>query len=156
MATVPSGTRFIGIATDVNLVEKKSALLNKETQPYTIEDIANYVAAIKPYKSYLAYLSYGALTGFVVIPTVVYNDLDVTPSWAIDGGGSPIFNATATGEFRTNRTVMFTDTQVKGQSSFVSANKNINTNIISFQLTDSNGDLFFSPFSNLLVEIRVY
>ena len=61
MATVPSGTRFIGIATDVNLVEKKSALLNKETQPYTIEDIANYVAAIKPYKSYFHQIPKGLL-----------------------------------------------------------------------------------------------
>jgi hypothetical protein len=36
---VPSGTRFIGIATSVDLVERKSAVLNRETQPYTIEDI---------------------------------------------------------------------------------------------------------------------
>lgn len=43
MSTVPSGTRFIGIATNVNLVEKKSALINSETQPFTIEDIADTV-----------------------------------------------------------------------------------------------------------------
>jgi len=249
MATVPSGTRFIGIATDVNLVEKKSALLNKETQPYTINDLVNtigvgaqgpqgvqgpagplgpvgpaglnwqsewssegvYVAddavgfngaswfcilatgpseftpetdtthwallasqgaqgpqgvqgpagpqgasASQIYKSYVAYLSYSSGTGFVVVPTVVYNDLGVTPSWSIDVGGSPVFNATVASVFTLNKTVMFTDTQVKGQSSFVSANKNTTNNVISFQLTDSNGDLFFSPFSDLLVEIRVY
>lgn len=45
MAQVPSGTRFIGIATSVDLVERKSAVLNKETQPYTIEDIVLSVPA---------------------------------------------------------------------------------------------------------------
>jgi hypothetical protein len=40
MSTVPSGTRFIGISENVNLTERKSAVLNAETQPYTIEDLA--------------------------------------------------------------------------------------------------------------------
>ena len=39
---IPSGTRFIGIADSVDLTEKKSAGLNAETQPYTIEDIKGY------------------------------------------------------------------------------------------------------------------
>ena len=43
MATVPSGTRFIGIATSVDLTERKSAVLNKTTEPFTIEDIAEFV-----------------------------------------------------------------------------------------------------------------
>lgn len=43
MATVPSGTKFIGIADTVNLKERKSAVLNSETQPYTIQDIADTV-----------------------------------------------------------------------------------------------------------------
>jgi hypothetical protein len=43
MSTVPSGTRFIGIAENVNLTERKSAVLNTETQPYTIQDIADTV-----------------------------------------------------------------------------------------------------------------
>jgi len=43
MSTVPSGTRFIGISTNVNLTERKSAVLNAETQPYTIQDIADTV-----------------------------------------------------------------------------------------------------------------
>lgn len=43
MSTVPSGTRFIGISENVNLTERKSAVLNAETQPYTIQDIADTV-----------------------------------------------------------------------------------------------------------------
>jgi hypothetical protein len=42
---VPSGTRFIGIATSVDLVERKSSVLNKQTEPYTIEDIILSVPA---------------------------------------------------------------------------------------------------------------
>lgn len=51
---IPLGTRFIGIAPTVNLTEKKSALINSETQPYTIDDITNVV---KPYKVYTALLT---------------------------------------------------------------------------------------------------
>jgi len=43
MATIPSGTRFIGIATSVDLIERKSAVLNKQTEPFTVEDIASFV-----------------------------------------------------------------------------------------------------------------
>ena len=45
MSTVPSGTRFIGISENVNLAERKSSVLNAETQPYTIQDIADTVGA---------------------------------------------------------------------------------------------------------------
>jgi hypothetical protein len=39
MATIPAGTRFIGIATTADLVERKSILQNAITEPYTIEDL---------------------------------------------------------------------------------------------------------------------
>jgi len=45
MAQIPAGTRFIGIATSVDLVERKSAVLNSQTEPFTIEDIVNSVPA---------------------------------------------------------------------------------------------------------------
>lgn len=43
MAIVPSNTRFVGISSSVDLVEKKSALVNKDAHAYTIEDIAQSV-----------------------------------------------------------------------------------------------------------------
>lgn len=43
MSTVPSGTRFIGISERVNLTERKSAVLNSDTQAYTIQDLADTV-----------------------------------------------------------------------------------------------------------------
>jgi len=39
---IPSGTRFIGISETVNLTERRSAIINAETQPYTINDIRGY------------------------------------------------------------------------------------------------------------------
>lgn len=45
MANIPVTTRFIGIADTVNLVEKKSAQSNAETQPYTMQDIIDTVPA---------------------------------------------------------------------------------------------------------------
>lgn len=39
---IPSGTRFIGIAESVNLVERKTNGLNSLTQPYTLDEIRGY------------------------------------------------------------------------------------------------------------------
>ena len=39
MATIPAGTRFIGISTTADLWERKSILQNSLTEPYTIEDL---------------------------------------------------------------------------------------------------------------------
>jgi hypothetical protein len=44
MAQVPSNMRFIGIAPSVNLEERRSAIVNAETQPYTMQDIADTVS----------------------------------------------------------------------------------------------------------------
>jgi hypothetical protein len=49
MATVPSTTRFIGISTNVDLQEKKSALINRETEPYTMQDITDTVGLSASY-----------------------------------------------------------------------------------------------------------
>jgi hypothetical protein len=43
MANVPLTTRFIGISESVDLTEKKSSVLNAETQPYTIADLASTI-----------------------------------------------------------------------------------------------------------------
>lgn len=43
MATVAPGTQFIGLSATYQTVERRSALINNESQPYTIEDIATAV-----------------------------------------------------------------------------------------------------------------
>lgn len=39
MATIPAGTRFIGISSTADLTERKATLQNAITEPYTIEDL---------------------------------------------------------------------------------------------------------------------
>ena len=40
MSTVTPGTKFIGLAATYPTFERRSALINKESEAYTIEDIA--------------------------------------------------------------------------------------------------------------------
>lgn len=48
MATVPSGTQFIGIAPTYPIKQLRSALINEQSGPYTIEDIATASSAATP------------------------------------------------------------------------------------------------------------
>jgi hypothetical protein len=49
MGTIPLGTRFIGIAQEADLVERKSTLQNSLTEPYTIGDILSNENEETPY-----------------------------------------------------------------------------------------------------------
>lgn len=49
MATIPNTTQFIGISANVDLQEKKSALINSETEPYTMQDITDTVGLSASY-----------------------------------------------------------------------------------------------------------
>ena len=40
MAAIPSGTKFIGLSANYPTVERRSSLINSESEAYTIEDIA--------------------------------------------------------------------------------------------------------------------
>jgi hypothetical protein len=43
MAQIPLGTQFIGLASTYQTVERRSALINNESQPYTMQDIIDTV-----------------------------------------------------------------------------------------------------------------
>jgi hypothetical protein len=45
MALISSDTRFIGISTSVNLTERKSALINDQTEPYTMQDFIDTIGS---------------------------------------------------------------------------------------------------------------
>lgn len=45
MATVAPGTKFIGLAANYPTVERRSSLINSESEPYTIEDINTSASA---------------------------------------------------------------------------------------------------------------
>ena len=57
MANVPLDTRFVGISPNVNLEEKKSSVLNSETQPYTMQDIVDTANSGNTSMSFVAKLT---------------------------------------------------------------------------------------------------
>lgn len=84
---IPNGTRFIGIAPEVDLRERKSAVLNKTTEPYTIEDI-------KGYKVFTALLtqSGGDATEYITSEAIAPFVIGVTYEIALNGGNADFTN----------------------------------------------------------------
>ena len=70
MSTIPPGTRFIGIAENVNLTERKSSGLNKQTEPYTIEDLISTVS-IAPKGLFAQTADGGPVTATTVETTII-------------------------------------------------------------------------------------
>lgn len=54
MATIANDTQFIGISPTIDLTGKKSAILNEQTIPVTMEDITS---TVRPYKVFTALLT---------------------------------------------------------------------------------------------------
>jgi hypothetical protein len=86
---IPSGTQFIGFSDSVNLTERRSASVNAETAPYTIEDI-------KGYKVYTALLTQRGGDGMTSIGAgdltigVTYQIIDNAGSgWDFTNVGAP-------------------------------------------------------------------
>jgi hypothetical protein len=66
MAIIPIGTRFIGISPTVNLTERKSSLINRETEPFTIEDINADAVGQSIYAN--GFVIAGAINTDIVLP----------------------------------------------------------------------------------------
>ena len=66
MSTISSGTRFIGISPSVNLTERKSALINNETEPFTIEDISALIVGDSIYAN--AFTPVGPILADITLP----------------------------------------------------------------------------------------
>jgi hypothetical protein len=45
MATIPSGTKFIGLSPDYPTIERRSSLINSESEAYTMQDIIDTISA---------------------------------------------------------------------------------------------------------------
>lgn len=76
MSSIPSGTQFIGLSSTYPTVERRSSLINSESQPYTIEDIQTQsVTSSAEFQTQgtdinsTAYLPYG-LVHISAVPTV--------------------------------------------------------------------------------------
>jgi hypothetical protein len=52
MAIIPSTEKFIGLSAGVDTTEKRSSLINSQSQAYTMQDIADTVSSLSPSRSY--------------------------------------------------------------------------------------------------------
>lgn len=77
MATIPSGTQFIGLASTVNTVERRSAQINNESAPYTMQDITDTVSAGIPPSAPQMYIAIVNQTGTSAPdPFAIYSDFE--------------------------------------------------------------------------------
>jgi hypothetical protein len=99
MAQVPNDTRFIGINPTVNLRERRSARINRETQPHTMQDITD---SIRPYKVYTALITQES----EAIPTVIVLENTIGEiEWSRRGTGN--YSAELVDAFTVNKTAFF-------------------------------------------------
>ena len=95
MAIIPGGKRFIGISESVDLKEKKSALINSKTEPYTMSDIVDTVAASGGGGKFVDGtnpLDAVYITGNVGIGTTTPTEaLDVSGRISLNDGGDSVF-----------------------------------------------------------------
>ena len=66
MATVAPGTKFIGLSANYPTVERRSALINNESEAYTIEDITADVSGQSIYAN--GFTIAGAINTNIVLP----------------------------------------------------------------------------------------
>jgi hypothetical protein len=157
MPNVPLTTRFIGISPSVDLEEKRSAMINAETQPYSMQDIVDTVSPTPP-----AYLKYVALLNQedtdAPVATVLENTLGGIPVWERgDEGGYFCF---LEGAFPENKTFcLVTYGEVSGIFGVVLFGRG-NDDAVFLNLKDpSDGSLIDfenAPANDICVEIRVY
>ena len=162
MSTVPSGTRFIGIAGSVNLTERKSAGLNSETQPYTIDDIRGY-------KVYTALLTQSGTDAPVV--TIVSNTLDLNITWVRNNIGQ-YYAGDITSKCPDAKTVYIISDASNGINLYGVPLKQVHLwtygndvpqtgRFLNLSVTTVNnsGDITFADWNSpkvILIEIRVY
>jgi hypothetical protein len=67
MATIPLDEKFIGLSASVDTTQKRSELINEQSQAYTMQDIIDTVPSGPAYKVYTALLSQSGTNN----PTVI-------------------------------------------------------------------------------------
>jgi hypothetical protein len=144
---IPEGTRFIGISPNVNLTEKKSAILNAEIQPYTIDDIKGY----KVYTALLTQTSTSAPTSIVL-----ENTLGAAGSFSYQGVG--VYNYTNSGVFTSDKTIIFCTKDANEETpAYIIEGKRTSDNVVQFIVkASSTNTLTNGALSKANIEIRVY
>jgi hypothetical protein len=86
MAIIPNDEQFIGLSPTVNTTERRSALINAESQAYTMQDITDTVFQNIGYTYYSAFMSQDGINN----PTleVLSNTIGITISFTRSSAGA--------------------------------------------------------------------
>ena len=155
MAQVPNDTRFIGINPTVNLRERRSARINRETQPVSMQDITD---SVRPYKVYTALISQASGDDPEVI--VLENTIGEV-EWSRRGTGN--YSADLIDAFTVDKTVFFIsgldgDSGIGGGSPLGPGTSIVfmNKDRVDLFVTDSSGSSVDGSLVKYPIEIRVY
>lgn len=162
MPTIPTAQKFHTVASNINTVERGSALSNAGREVYTMQDITD---TTRPYKVYTALLTQSGTNAPVA--TVLQNTLSGTITWSYSLVGS--YQATLVGAFPSSKTFFY----VTSEASYNNAPQiysqkirqltRISDDIVFLSQTELNftAGVFSSAegannFQNASIEIRVY
>lgn len=162
MANVPLDTRFIGISTSVNLDERRSATINAETQPYSMQDIVDTAGV-----SYLKYVALLTQSGTDAPVAIVLENTIGNVLLTYDDIGS--YSAILPSSFDTNKIFLSFGAEVNKNNPFIERSIELDTpysitnnqiNIFTSSLLVTDGYLTDNAENNMLInvpiEIRVY
>jgi hypothetical protein len=155
MAIVPNDTRFIGINPSVNLTERRSARINRETQPVSMQDITD---SVRPYKVYTALVSQSGENDPEVI--VLENTIGEI-EWNYRNVGN--YSAELVDAFTDNKTAFFIsgldgDSGDGGGSPLGSGTSIVfmSKNRVDLFVVDPSGNSMDGSLVKYPIEIRVY
>jgi hypothetical protein len=149
MATIPSGTKFLGIDASVPTPELNGARINSKTEHYTIEDL---VSEARPYKVYTALLTQTGTTA----PVAKVLENTIGDVWfTYDDFGNYLVNSS--GLFTINKTFLLLTNPNVGDGVVATANYiDINSMAIVFYDNASPYETLDNALENTPIEIRVY
>jgi len=154
MAIVPNDTRFIGINPTVNLTERRSARINRETQPVSMQDITD---SVRPYKVYTALISQ---TGQDDPEVIVLENTIGEIEW--DHRDTGQYSAELADAFTVNKTAFFIsglDGASSGGGSPLGPGTSIifmSKNRVDLMVVDASGNTVDDYLVKYPIEIRVY
>ena len=162
MPTIPTAQKFHTVASNINTVERGSALSNAGREVYTMQDITD---TTRPYKVYTALLTQSGANAPVA--TVLENTLSGTITWSYSSVGT--YQATLVGAFPSSKTFFYINSEASYNngpqiySQKIRQLTRITNDIVSLDQTELNftAGVFSSAaeannFQNASIEIRVY
>ena len=123
MSQIPLGTQFIGLASTYQTTERRSALINNESQPYTMQDIIDTVGGRLEGTQYVFVAADG---------TDVQNAAELQAAYVTAQGMSPSI---------TNRITVIA---APGSYNFSTANFEMDTDYIDLVSLDGNKSIVFN------------